>query len=136
MARNSFMTPPAACGHRVGSVWSRLIRVTRLTWGGLLIGAFLGVYLGAVLGLVYAGWADDVSAALDGAVLGGAALACIGALYGCTLGLTEHPVHAEFGGAPSRLDWADLQSVHSRQAPPAGRLGPPDSPEMEHAHGR
>jgi hypothetical protein len=81
---------------RPGPLAGRLARITRLMLGGVIVGSFVGVYLGALLGLGYAAWAGDLSPTLDGALLGGAALALIGGCYGAILGVTERNNSADF----------------------------------------
>jgi hypothetical protein len=63
--------------------------VARLAFGGAISGALAGVYVGALVGVGYAVWTGDFTAALDGAGVGAALLAVIGASYGTFLGLSE-----------------------------------------------
>jgi hypothetical protein len=54
----------------------------RLALGGSICGWFLGIFAGALVGSLYGICVNDISLGLDGALLGGAALAILGAAYG------------------------------------------------------
>ena len=135
MARNWFLSPanlaPVAALSRVG--W---LHIARLALGGFIVGFFSGVYAGALFGLVGAACTTDISMALDGALIGGAALALVGTAYGLALGCTESDPHALADTPTAAIERSASQNVDPQQAPPAGRLSQSDSPEMEHAHGR
>jgi hypothetical protein len=114
--------------------------VGRLALGGVMVGSFAGVYLGAALGLAYSAWVGRLSPTLDGALLGGAALAVLGGGYGAILGWTERRDTAleQPGKEPhsSRASPPASRSVVPGQAPPAGSLESDRTPDMEHAHVR
>ena len=83
---------------------SRAVLVFRMSLGGAICGGFLGILAGVACGVVYGAWRGDVSLGLDGALLGGGALAVAGALYGAVLGWAERgssePVSREGRIAP------------------------------------
>jgi hypothetical protein len=96
--------------------WVRLARIARLGLGGVIIGSFVGVYFGAGLGLGYAAWVGHLSPALDGALLGGAAVALVGGMYGIILGITD------------RLESPLVPEIAPDRAPPAGCRDPQAPP--------
>jgi hypothetical protein len=67
----------------------RLSVPLRMSLGGAVCGGYLGILGGAVVGAVYGFCVHNVSLGLDGAMLGGAAAASVGAMFGMVSGLLE-----------------------------------------------
>ena len=74
---------------------SKIHEMLALALGGAIAGSILGVFAGAFLGIAVGLLGGDVSPGFDGALLGGAALAVAGALYGGLLALQSQPTAEE-----------------------------------------
>lgn len=75
-------SPPASESDRARGYLALL----RLALGGGICGGFLGIFGGALLGTLYGICVNDMSRGLDGALLGSAVLAVLGAFYGLSHG--------------------------------------------------
>jgi hypothetical protein len=86
---SSEIPPPAKVSENEPCGTGRGLALIRLVAGGGICGGFLGIFCGALLGTLYGVWISDLSVGLDGALIGSAVLAVLGAGYGLFCGARE-----------------------------------------------
>jgi len=104
----------------------------RMALGGAIWGAFLGIPAGALLGVCVGALIGDLSLGLDGAILGGAALLLLGAVYGAFVGWRAAPTSMAAAGSDNPPPHDEF--VHGRNPQPILGQGPElgSVPETRH----